>query len=305
MPVRNGGAFLPAAVESILAQSFRDFEFLVVDDGSSDGTGKRLAEYQRADPRIRLLASPGRGIVAALNLGIAEARGALIARMDADDIAFPGRLAVQAAFLEAQPRVGAVGTAAEKIDATGRRGGIIRMPTTDGEIREQLSRRSPIIHPSAMIRKSELAAAGLYRGCCIFAEDYDLWLRLAARTRLANLSEACLSLRSHPGQISAVRRLPQRASAALARRLASDAPPEIVDGAGEEPLWRTLGGYVRDLPARSPHLTPSECTDAEVILLALRSQGDLTRFRAMRAAASLPTGRGKRALSISKLLLTL
>jgi glycosyltransferase involved in cell wall biosynthesis len=120
MPVRDGERFLQSAIDSVLAQSFTDFELIVIDDGSSDSTLAILAEAARRDPRIVVVSKGSMGIVAALNLGLAMARSPLVARLDADDIALPGRLARQVETMQRDPVLGVLGGFAELIDESGR-----------------------------------------------------------------------------------------------------------------------------------------------------------------------------------------
>ena len=220
MPVRNGAAFLGAAVESILAQSMPDWELIAVDDGSTDATLSMLQGFAAADGRITVKSSGGAGIVPALNLGIAAARAELIARMDADDIAMPSRLERQAAFMEANPGLAAAGSQAIKMDSYGKQTGLIDVPSGEEEITDQLKRRNPFIHPTMMMRKSAFLHAGGYRTGCTYAEDYDLWLRLEETGSLANLAKPTLLFREHSAQTSRKKRLAQRAASALARQLA-------------------------------------------------------------------------------------
>src|SRR5437016_6143907 len=120
MAVHNAERFLAAAVESVLAQSFGDFEFIIVDDGSSDDSGAILRQFAKQDDRIHLIARENRGLTCSLNEMIAEARGEFLARMDADDLALPQRLAVQVKFMQEHPDVVLLGGAYELIDEAGR-----------------------------------------------------------------------------------------------------------------------------------------------------------------------------------------
>jgi glycosyltransferase involved in cell wall biosynthesis len=188
LPARDGGAYLADAVASILAQSFADLELLLIDDGSRDGAVAALAPLAARDPRLRLLENPGAGLVAALNYGLGQARGELVARMDADDFARPERLARQVAFLDASPDVALVGAQVAFIDAAGApTGERSRFPTAPAAVAAALAARGCVIrHPTIVARKAALLAAGGYRAPCEGAEDYDLWLRLSERARLAN-----------------------------------------------------------------------------------------------------------------------
>lgn len=202
LAVRDGGAYLGEALASIQAQTWRAWELVVVDDGSSDGTPAVLAAAARADARIRLFRQERLGLVAALNRAAAEARGELLARMDADDRAHPQRLARQVEFLTAHPEVGVLGTAVRRIGAA--RGTWTR-PEDDATLRAALLFESPFAHPTVMLRRSVWQVAGEgYREEFRAAEDLDLWERLAPHTRFANLPDALLDYRVHPGQVTLV-----------------------------------------------------------------------------------------------------
>jgi len=201
MSAYNAERYVRAAVGSILSQTFSDFELVVIDDGSRDGTGEILAGY--GDPRIRVIRQVNRGLIASLNLGIELARGEFIARMDADDVAYPRRLERQVAFLDANPDVGMVGTAYDEIDERGSVIGHRCHPTEHEALRRALIRYNPFFHSSVMIRRSVLEAVGPYDETRSFlVEDYDLWFRVARVTRVANLPETLMQRRYGTHNIS-------------------------------------------------------------------------------------------------------
>lgn len=203
MPVYNGGTFLSQAIDSILAQSFADFEFLILDDGSTDATPAALAYYAGRDKRIRIISRPNRGLVASLNELLALARGEFIARMDADDIALPERFAWQVEFLNRHPEVVCVGGACMMIDGAGRYLTTLFHPLSDEHIQTAgLAGHTPISHPTAMIRRRELEAIGGYDTAYSVAQDLDLWLRLGERGKLANLPVPVLKYRLHDKSLS-------------------------------------------------------------------------------------------------------
>lgn len=205
MTVFNAAPFVGAAVESILGQSFTDFEFLIVDDASVDSSRRIVRSY--TDPRVRLLHNEvNLGIVPSANRGLAEARGEFIARMDADDISRPDRLAWQVAYLDAHPQVAVCGSAAEVIDAAGKVVGLDRPPTSPAGIRRALFRRNPIINTSVLMRREALRTVGLYDARFLHNEDYDLWLRLGSRFDLANLPDLLVQRRIHGGNVTIVRK---------------------------------------------------------------------------------------------------
>jgi cellulose synthase/poly-beta-1,6-N-acetylglucosamine synthase-like glycosyltransferase len=232
MSVFNGDCFLRESVESILSQSLRDFEFIIIDDGSTDGSGAILDSYQEKDSRVRVLNQENRGLTAALNRGCQLARGDYIARMDADDIAGPDRLVLQLEFMEAHPEVAVLGGAVEFVDPTGKALNKVRYPVGNREIQTALLDSSVLWHPTVLFRKAAFLQVGGYRN--VIAEDYDLWLRIAEQFQLANLENVVLKYRVHPGQIS-VRKCRQLAVGAAAVQVAAWArragKPDPLNGA--------------------------------------------------------------------------
>jgi glycosyltransferase involved in cell wall biosynthesis len=200
MPVYNTERYIAEAVESILAQTYRDFEFIIVDDGSSDRSLAILKRYAAQDARIRLSSRPNAGYVVRLNEMLGEARGELIARMDSDDIAMPERFARQLDFLNAHPEVVVVGCRTLAIDNDG--DPLAEFCTIQDH--EELDRMhlegrhgGLISHPGAMIRSDAIRTVGGYRAQYWPSEDMDLWLRLAEIGRLANLPDMLLKYRQH------------------------------------------------------------------------------------------------------------
>ncbi|WP_348266553.1 glycosyltransferase [Edaphobacter sp. DSM 109919] len=224
MSVFNGGSFLSQAVESILHQSFEDFEFIIVDDGSTDASASTLDGFQSRDARIHVVHQKNTGLVHALNRGCALARGKYIARMDADDIALPDRLASQVEFLESHPTVVLLGGAVDFIDARGNKLHTARYPAADTAIKRALLDSSVFWHPTVLMSRRAFVCLGGYRNVPD-AEDYDLWLRMAEIGELANLSQVLLRYRVHAQQVSVLRcrtqalgSLAARASAVARRR---------------------------------------------------------------------------------------
>ena len=204
MSVYNDAAYLPQAVDSILGQTMGAFEFLIVDDGSTDGSTEILADFARRDPRIKLLRQSNRGLPASLNRLIDAARAPLIARMDGDDVSLPDRLERQVAFLRDHPDHGVVGTQMIAIDPDNTP--IPRCEVVYPLAHEALTAAGPtgplFCHPSVMMRRDVLRSVGGYRPAYRHCEDYDLWLRLMPLTRMANLSDRLLCYRRSAGQVT-------------------------------------------------------------------------------------------------------
>lgn len=195
MSVCNGEKYLKKAIDSILEQSFRDFEFIIVDDGSCDNTLEILKDYAEKDSRIEIIKNEKNiGLTKSLNKAIQEAKGEYIARMDADDIALPERLKEQIEFLEKNPEIGLLGTGYYEIVDNK----IISkkyFPPTDEKLRKILIKYNPFFHASVMLRKSVIQKVGLYDECFKRAQDYELWFRIAAESKMANLSELLMMRR--------------------------------------------------------------------------------------------------------------
>lgn len=201
MSVYNGELYLREAVDSILDQTFTDFEFIIIDDGSTDTTWQILSAYN--DPRTRLVRNHENiGLTRSLNKALALARGEYVARQDADDVSLPWRLARQVAFLDATPGVGLVSSSYEVIDPEGRRLRTVTVPTSDSDIRSHLYKRNPFCHGAAVFRHACIEAVGGYRESFRVAQDYDLWLRMAERFELANLGDPLYRWRLRPEAIS-------------------------------------------------------------------------------------------------------
>jgi glycosyltransferase involved in cell wall biosynthesis len=200
MPLYNAAPFLDEAIDSILAQTWTAFELLVIDDGSTDGSLEKVSA--RTDTRIRVEKLPhNQGVVAALNRGLQLAQGAYIARMDADDIAHPERLAKQLAYMEKHPEVGALGSDFESFGGSSSASWVRHFDAENLHI--ALLFENPICHPTVMLRRSTLDALGLgYPDDALHAEEYALWIQIATRSRLANLPERLLRYRVHNQQIS-------------------------------------------------------------------------------------------------------
>ena len=261
MPVRDALPYLDEAVESVLGQTLPDLELVAVDDGSSDGSLDRLRAWHERDPRVRLLSSRGTGIVSALNLGIRAAGSSLVARMDADDVCAPDRLAVQVERMEAM-RLDVVGSGAWMVSADPLPGleayhRWVASLTDPEAVSLGCLVESPLVHSSVLARR-DLLLSHPYRtaGEAILApgipphdgstwpEDYDLWLRLIrAGGRIANVPRPLVGVRSHPSRstlsggftVAAMARL--KLDHLLATAL-SGRPPVVIQGAGRHgKMW--------------------------------------------------------------------
>jgi glycosyltransferase involved in cell wall biosynthesis len=218
IPVRDGSEFVAAAVESALAQTDRDLEVVVVDDGSSDNTVTQVEGVQERDGRVRLLPlMRGSGLVDALNFGLENVTGVFVARLDADDVAVPDRVEKQLRFLAAHPDVAVVGSAVELIGRDGATVGRIDQPPDPRGVDARLLQGNVLAHSAVMMRRVCIEAAGGYRATFAHAEDYDLWLRIAERHGLANIQEPLTRYRVHADQVSAMH-IEAQAIAALAAR---------------------------------------------------------------------------------------
>lgn len=203
LPVHDGERYLEEAIESIIRQDLSDWELLLVDNGSVDRTEEICRAAATRDPRVKVLRLPDPDLVAALNAGLASARGRLVARMDADDVALPARLRLQASHLELHPAVVAVGCAVDVMDEDGEAVGRVLLPQRDSDIRQALlAGRSAICHPTLVVRRDAIERAGGYRPGSYPTEDLDLWMRLGKEGRLANLPLPLLRYRRHRSAVS-------------------------------------------------------------------------------------------------------
>jgi cellulose synthase/poly-beta-1,6-N-acetylglucosamine synthase-like glycosyltransferase len=249
MSVYNGERFLRQAVESILDQTLTDFEFIVVDDGSTDGTAEILSSYAEADPRLRIITQENRGLIQSLNRAIGAAQGEYMARMDADDISMPERLTVQVRWLDSHPQVAMLGTRYDEIDEHGkvvRRGNryvgsaLVERALLQGNF-------SVFCHGSVMFRRTCFEHIGGYREQFKHAEDYDLWLRMAEHYELDNLAETLYQHRLRLDSVSFEHFLQQQRGAAFAlecaRRRRSGLPEPSFPLTDLPPSRREMGEY--------------------------------------------------------------
>jgi len=245
MSVFNGEPYLASALESIVTQSIREFDVLVVNDGSTDRGPAILDAYAARDSRIKVIHQPNAGIAAAANRACALVTSPYIARMDADDVSLHNRLERQLHFLRARPDVVLLGGGAEVIDESGNRLFSIDVPTGNDEIKAVLHERNAFVHSSVVIRRDALLAVGGYRRAFSnVSEDYDLWLRLAERYPVANLADVVVRYRVHRRQTSTAKLEAQTLAAlgarvsARFRRAGQHDPFGSVDSVSRETLLR-------------------------------------------------------------------
>jgi Glycosyl transferase family 2 len=219
MSVYNGERFLALAIESILAQSFTDFEFLILNDGSSDGSAAIIDHYAKTDSRIRAIHRENRGLIESLNQLLRESRAPWIARMDGDDIALPSRFEKQMAFLAAHPDHQVLGTWTEDIDEDGLPFSVNGKdhPTSHAEFLASVKERSGLCHPSVIMNRELALSVGGYHAAFKHCEDYDLWMRLADKTRICSLPERLVKYRHSANQVSNKYVVTQQIGAAVSR----------------------------------------------------------------------------------------
>lgn len=210
MSVHNGERYLRQAIDSILGQTFTDFEFIIIDDRSIDRTLEIISSY--GDPRVRLIKNTENlGLTTSLNIGVDTASGEYIARMDGDDVSLPERLQKQVAYMDEHPDIAASGTWAQDIDPEGNMVGLRRVPFGK-RMDYDFWRPSPLIHPSTMIRVAHLGELR-YDSGIKYGQDYDLWLTLRREYRIDNLPEYLLLYRVHADSITRAKSAEQVRSA--------------------------------------------------------------------------------------------
>jgi glycosyltransferase involved in cell wall biosynthesis len=273
MSVRNEERFLRQCVDSILAQTYQRFEFIVVDDGSIDRSGEILNAYAACDSRVRVLKARSSGISAAINQGAECMSGRLIARMDGDDIAEPARLEGQVDYLFKHPEILAVGSAVNEVDETGRLGRLRQFPTDPAAVAMALPRSNVMAQSSVMIRREAYEQVGGYRPAFELGEDYDLWLRLAEHGPLANLPEALIRYRVHSRQITNLRYREMRLANALARYFADRRGRALCEGFVENGTLVTNAKNALSLLCQEEKLI--EQNQARIALRLVESLGEL------------------------------
>ena len=195
MSVYNGEKYLKEAIESVLVQDFSDFEFIVINDGSTDRSLEIIKGFN--DKRLKFISRENKGLIYSLNEAIFLAQGQYLARMDADDICLPNRLSVQLKAFDDE-KVGMVGSWAIKIDKNGQEMGVMSYPPSQyKKIKNFFIRHNPFIHSSVMIRKEVLDKVGVYSDKFKHAEDYELWSRVLSRFEAVNIPQPLIKYRAN------------------------------------------------------------------------------------------------------------
>lgn len=203
MPVYNSARYLPLAIESILDQTYSNFEFIIIDDGSTDASWDIISRYSLRDKRIKARRNPSNlGICRTLNQGLSLAKGDYIARMDSDDWSYPDRLSKQLTFMRNHPKVVICGGDIEVCDSNLQVKNHRYYPVPDKKIREKIFRINPFAHPATMYKKQLALEVGGYNEKLSSVEDYDLYFRLGNYGKFANLTDTLLKLRIRHDSIS-------------------------------------------------------------------------------------------------------
>ncbi len=252
IPARNAANTLWETLSSVRAQSFKDFAIVLVDDASSDNTlaiGEQFAEYFPKG-RFQILQGPGKGISAALNLGLAAIQSPLVARLDADDLSEPLRLERQLRIMDRNPDWLLCGTEVSVIDADGQVIDQMQCPKSSVEIRKHLYEKCCLHHPTIMFRRDVVTAVGGYRSQFDGAEDYDLYLRLLEVGKIGALNERLVRYRLHPGQVTASIGRPYRLVADMAllsaiARLHGEQEPTFTKETLADDLGRALRAEIK------------------------------------------------------------
>lgn len=321
MPVYNRARFVGQAIESILAQTFRDFEFVILDDGSTDATLAVLQDYAARDPRIRLLPRQHRGLGPARIELLQQASADLVAWIDSDDLATPGRLQEQVRTMSLDQDLWILGTASAVIDENGRPLKVNRVVTGSNNVAKQMRRGCKVTQSSCIMRRDRILSIGGYRTAYAPSEDYDLFLRVSERGKIDNIEFVGLLYRSHADSVSATQNLYQNlladlARAAHARRVTGQADPTgslsarpdlynepILDELLGETIdvYRTLDrvsrgvgdpdDHLKDLIGRKVSRKQRTACQAAIVSLVRRRSFDRTSVRALFRATLMGPGR--------------
>jgi glycosyltransferase involved in cell wall biosynthesis len=233
LPVYNAGRPLAAAIKSILAQDDQEFEFLIIDDCSTDKSARVIREFAARDRRIRAIYhSENRGLASTLNEGLELAGSKLVVRMDQDDEALSHRIATQVRFMHDNPGVAAAGSFVYHMGSKPAFDRLVELPVNHDDIVNALHFENCIYHPSVILRREAVLRSGGYRSAFKNAEDYDLWLRLAREHRIANIPQPLLRYRFSPTGMTLGKKWQQMYYAKLAM-LCDEAPDRTPEEAAK------------------------------------------------------------------------
>ena len=218
MSVYNGEEFLKDSILSVLDQTYKDFEFIVVNDGSSDSSSKILEDFQKNDSRIKIVNNnQNLGLTKSLNVGFIESKGEYIARLDAGDISLPERIEKQVNFLDTHKDIGLVGSWMYIINTKGEIIDNIKYPTEDKEIKKDLINYNPFVHSSIMFRKELASSINFYDEDYKYAQDYSFYFKLLPYIKFANIPETLVQYRKSPKSITSTKNKLQMSFANKAR----------------------------------------------------------------------------------------
>ncbi len=252
MATYNREQYLEESISSILNQTFQDFEFIIVDDASTDNTRSILRKYQQ-HPKIKIYTNPiNRGLAASRNKAIGEANGQWIAFQDDDDVSHPERLALQHQYVLNNPEIAILGTRAELVDCNLRTFAFWDVPTTHEEMLKIIKWQSPFCHPSVLFKKNCFCSIGMYRTKFRFAEDYDLWLRSLVVYKAHNLPQYLIKVRRHKRTVSVSHLDEQLAQHVLAYIYYEQRQAIGSDRYDEMPERRVVGYLKRTYPEYIP-----------------------------------------------------
>jgi glycosyltransferase involved in cell wall biosynthesis len=315
LPVYNGARFLKGALDSILSQDFREFECIVINDGSTDQSPSILEDYRRRDARLHVVHQRNFGLVDTLNRGVSLSRAPLIARMDADDVCLPGRFKTQMQYFLGRDDLAVLGGQIQLIDEEGRLLRLVDYPACGEELKALLYKGSPVAHPAVMLRKAAVEKVGLYRQAFAHAEDYDLWLRLhEAGYAIENLKTPLINYRQHSENVSVVHRRQQQfvtlaAQCAHRVRMAGLPDPTMGLDSLDEKVFdsfpaRLMAGFGDQLFAL--HMGPTSFETEEKLIQQLAAYRRLpVNLRRTRSGVSFLMQTGYSALKLGLYLLTL
>lgn len=219
IPAYNAEAYIETSLKSIINQTFKNFEIIVIENGSTDKSLKKIIKLSKIDKRIKVFSIKKKSLSTALNYGIKKSKGEFIARMDADDISHPTRLSDQVNYLNKNKHISILGTNINLIDKDGKFIKKIEYPSSFKKVSEKLEIDSYIAHPTVMMRKNVFNKIGFYRYQLCPAEDYDLWLRALHFFKIENLKKTLLDYRQHNKKMGSTMKLQTFVGASYAREL--------------------------------------------------------------------------------------